>query len=247
MSLSIKEDDRYVVWFDIDNTLYSASSSVYPEMVKRTHAYFMNLGLSAGEASDLQWKYYRQYGLPLRGLVLNHDVDPLHFDKECDGSIPLEEMITFNSSVRKLLQDIDRSKARVWVLTNAYLNHAQRVLRILGLEDQVEGIAYCDYKDPNFTCKPEPAHYRQAMRLANVTETSRCLFVDDSKGHVESAKALGWEGCVHFCETASSSFDGGKEGTNDNGVIVINDLEQLRDVWPYIFINTKSASSKLDH
>ena len=36
--------------------------------------YFMNLGLSDKEASDLQWKYYQQYGLPLRGLVLHHEV-----------------------------------------------------------------------------------------------------------------------------------------------------------------------------
>ena len=36
--------------------------------------YFMNLGLSTEEASELQWKYYRKYGLPLRGLVLHHNV-----------------------------------------------------------------------------------------------------------------------------------------------------------------------------
>lgn len=29
-------------------------------------------------------------------------------------------MISFNPDLRKLFEDIDRSKARVWALTNAY-------------------------------------------------------------------------------------------------------------------------------
>ena len=47
-------------------------------------------------------------------------LDALDFDKRCDGSLPLEDMINPDPSVRKLFQDIDRSKARVWALTNAY-------------------------------------------------------------------------------------------------------------------------------
>ena len=31
-------------------------------------------------------------------------------------------MIKYNPSLRKLFEDIDRSKARVWALTNAYRN-----------------------------------------------------------------------------------------------------------------------------
>lgn len=87
-------------------------------------------------------QYYTQYGLALRGLTRHHDVgkvifsfvyihrhylnahistiDPLDFDRKCDGALPLEDMIQPNPAVRKLFQDIDRSKARVWALTNAY-------------------------------------------------------------------------------------------------------------------------------
>lgn len=78
------------------------------------------------------------------------------------------------------------------------------------------------------------------MRLANVSEASKCLFVDDSKGHVDAAKTFGWAGCVHLFERDSSliSVEGtvGKQAViNDNGVVVIGNLEQLRDVWPQIF------------
>ena len=46
--------------------------------------------------------------------------DPLEFDRQCDGSLPLEDMIKYDPSIRQLLQDIDKTKARVWALTNAY-------------------------------------------------------------------------------------------------------------------------------
>lgn len=48
--------------------------------------------------------------------------DPLDFDKKCDGSLPLEDMIKPDASVRQLFLDIDRSKVRVWGLTNAYVH-----------------------------------------------------------------------------------------------------------------------------
>lgn len=100
-------------------------------------AYFVSLGLAEDEASTLHMQYYTQYGLALAGLVRHHQIgncsniyrsqhfntktelDPLDFDRKCDGSLPLEDMIKPNPAIRTLLQDIDRSKVRVWALTNA--------------------------------------------------------------------------------------------------------------------------------
>jgi FMN phosphatase YigB (HAD superfamily) len=81
--------------------------------------YFVSIGLDEEVASDLHLKYYTQYGLALAGLVKHHHVDPLDFDRKCDGSLPLEDMIPPNPAIRKLFEDIDRSKARVYGLTNA--------------------------------------------------------------------------------------------------------------------------------
>lgn len=88
---NIDLDDRPIVWFDIDNTLYSASSKISQAMGKRIHGephrvvagqadnslpleYFVSLGLSHEEASVLHLRYYSQYGLALRGLKRHHDV-----------------------------------------------------------------------------------------------------------------------------------------------------------------------------
>jgi hypothetical protein len=56
---------------------------------------------------------------PVGALILCV-VDPLVYDKECDASLPLEDMLSPDPCTRKLLEDIDRSKCRVWALTNAY-------------------------------------------------------------------------------------------------------------------------------
>lgn len=40
-------------------------------------------------------------------------VDPLQYDKECDGKLPLDDILKPNDQLIKLLKDIDPSKARV--------------------------------------------------------------------------------------------------------------------------------------
>jgi len=169
--------------------------------------YFVSIGLSHQEAADLHLKYFTQYGLALRGLTRHHDVgkslayvsqfasliviDPLDFDRECDQALPLEQMISYDEKVRKLFEDIDRSKFRVWALTNAYRivihgslskriqltclsnQHAERVLRILRLDDLIQGMIYCDYPLKDFLCKPEADFYR--MACTSLSHASRSL------------------------------------------------------------------------
>ncbi|KAI0268386.1 pyrimidine 5-nucleotidase [Gloeopeniophorella convolvens] len=248
MTVEHAQDDRPVVFFDIDNTLYSASSKIAHAMGVRIHAYFVSLGLSDEDASELHLKYYTQYGLALRGLRRHHNVDPLDFDEKCDGSLPLEEMLKPDPRLRQLLQDIDRSRYRVWALTNAYRPHAERVLKILNLRDQFEEVVFCDYQEEDFTCKPEPGYYFQAMKKAGVQDPAKCLFVDDSRGNIEGARRVGWTRCVHFRESGLETMEGGRvkhiiedqeRPVSGDEVPVINDLQQLREVWSDIFIQTE--------
>ena len=100
-------DDRLIVFFDIDNTLYSASSKISEAMGTRIHgaspilhrlhlciltdastAYFLTLGLSDEEASDLHHKYYSQYGLALRGLTRHHNVGEAAFSSSSSRPSP---------------------------------------------------------------------------------------------------------------------------------------------------------------
>lgn len=131
-------------------------------------------------------------------------------------------------------------------------------------EDQIEGLVYCDYTIPKFECKPDAGFYHkviyscrfsqsnnancrapyQALIQANVTDASKCLFVDDNRGNVDAAKKEGWGRCVHFHEAelqsavSSSVEDTGikrNSGDAENDVAVISNLEELRVLWPDIF------------
>lgn len=77
----------------------------------------------------------------------------------------------------------------------------------------------------------------QALIQANVTDPSKCLFVDDSRINVEAAKKEGWSRCVHFRELELQSLGDSEQdkGGLEHDVVVISDLEQLRDLWPDIF------------
>lgn len=55
-------DDRAIVWFDIDNTLYSATSKIADAMGERIHAYFTSMGWEDAEASEIHQRYYKTYG-----------------------------------------------------------------------------------------------------------------------------------------------------------------------------------------
>ncbi|EJU06105.1 pyrimidine 5-nucleotidase [Dacryopinax primogenitus] len=230
----VMADDRYIVWLDIDNTLYTRSSRIAELMIERIHAYFLSMGFTDDDAHELHSKYYTQYGLALRGLMKHHNIDALDFDKKCDGSLPLEDILKPDPKVRKLIEDIDRSKARVWALTNAYSTHANRVLRVLNLSDLIEEIFYCDYSSPDFSCKPEPSFYAQALSTAGVTDPSKCLFVDDNLNNVRAAKSCGWGHCVLYSEREedhSMSEHPKVEGVD----AVIGNLQELRELWKQVF------------
>jgi pyrimidine and pyridine-specific 5'-nucleotidase len=82
------------------------------------------------------------------------------------------------------------------------------------------------------------------MRIANISDASKCLFIDDSEINVIAAKKLGWGRCAHFYETGLDVMEGGRKktlGVNGDsaadveGIAVINDLEELRTIWPDVF------------
>ncbi|GAC93780.1 hypothetical protein PHSY_001345 [Pseudozyma hubeiensis SY62] len=189
-----------IVWLDIDNTLYKRSTRIADLMAERIRAYFHGMGLSEDEAKTLHTSYYKTYGLAIRGLVKHHQIDPLDYDRKCDASLPLEDILRPDHQIKRLLSDLDRTRVRVFALTNAYKYHADRVLRLLDLADQVEGIVYCDYAVPDFACKPELDYYRAALLKVQAKPETRNYFVDDSSLNVVAAKELGWHSCIYFRE-----------------------------------------------
>src|SRR5579871_3772380 len=92
-STSMKPDLTHIeTWiFDLDNTLYSASTHLFGQIDVRMKAFIgRELNLSPDDAHTLQKRYYREHGTTLRGLMINHKIDPdafLDFVHDIDHAV----------------------------------------------------------------------------------------------------------------------------------------------------------------
>lgn len=125
----------------------------------------------------LHQRYYKEYGLAIEGLVRFHKVDPLEYNKKVDDALPLDGIIVPDPQLRRLLEDIDRSKVRLWLFTNAHITHGKRVTKLLEVDDMFEGITYCDYTQETLVCKPHKEMFDKAEAEAGVTSVEDCFFV----------------------------------------------------------------------
>lgn len=247
-ALEAADDGRAVVWLDIDNTLYRKSTRIAELMTERIRAYFLSLGLSSEEAERLHGRYYKEYGLAIRGLVMHHKIDALDYDAKCDAALPLERILRPEPRIKALIRELDRSKCRVWALTNAYKTHAVRVLKLLDLHQEIEGIVFCDYAMDSFACKPERNFYEGAMDAVGMHDPSRCYFVDDSALNIRAARALGWKSCVLFQEQEDDGALSADEEKNALTILGTSVLEGASDangqrLTPQAFENEKHIFS----
>ncbi|KAK3688115.1 Haloacid dehalogenase-like hydrolase-domain-containing protein [Podospora appendiculata] len=223
---------RQVFFFDIDNCLYPKSAKVHDLMANLIDEYFAaHLSLPWEDAVRLHKEYYQNYGLAIEGLVRHHQIDPLEYNAKVDDALPLDGVITPNPQLKALLADIDTTKVKLWLFTNAYINHAKRVINLLEIEDVFEGVTFCDYAKVPFVCKPHPGMYQKAMAEAGVEKHENCFFVDDSYNNCKKAQELGWttahlvEEGVHVPRTPASKYQ-------------IRHLEELRSIFPQFFKST---------
>ncbi|KAI6785152.1 pyrimidine nucleotidase [Emericellopsis cladophorae] len=218
-----------VLFFDIDNCLYPRSTRVFELMADLIDKYFStHLGLAHEDAVRLHREYYTNYGLAIEGLVRHHEIDPLDYNAKVDDALPLEDIIKPDAELRQLLEFIDRSKVRVWLLTNAYVTHGKRVVKLLGVDDQFEGLTFCDYAQVPFLCKPQRGMYDKAMKEAGVQSYENCYFVDDSYQNCVAAKDVGWN-VAHLVEEGLPLPE--KQASQHQ----IRHLRELRDVFPQFF------------
>lgn len=220
----------YKILISLDNCLYPKSYKIHERMAVLIDDYFeSHLSMSREDATMLHQRYYKDYGLAIEGLVRHHKVDPLEYNAKVDDALPLDDIIKPNPQLRKLLQDIDRSKIKPWLFTNAYINHAKRVVKLLGVEDLFEGITYCDYGASRLLCKPEPDMFAKAMKEAGVTDSNKIYYVDDSALNCKGGKTFGWKRTVHLVEPDAKAPP---EPACD---YQIAHLEELREIFPEVF------------
>jgi putative hydrolase of the HAD superfamily len=170
--------------FDMDNTLYHPRSNLFAQIDRRMEAYVGRLlGCDAVEARRVQKAYFHEHGTTLRGLMLNHNVDPHEF---------LNDVHAIDCGVLsadpRLRAALERLPGRRIVFTNGDVDYAARVLEALRLADLFEHVF--DIHAMAYRPKPDILAY-QALVEATGIDPTRSVFVEDMAANLRPAKALG--------------------------------------------------------
>ncbi|KAG0675496.1 hypothetical protein C6P40_001559 [Pichia californica] len=202
----ILKNDEKIFFFDIDNCLYKRSTKIHDLMQIYIHKYFKShLHLNDNEAHQLHMFYYKQYGLALEGLVRLHKVNAMDYNNLVDDALPLDKILLPNPLLRNLLLKLKKSGKikRLWLFTNAYKNHALRVIHLLGLGDLFDGLTYCNYNNFPLICKPMEKSFQIAFNESGSLNNSNIYFIDDSEINVKAARKFNWGKIIHYVELDS--------------------------------------------
>ena len=196
MSVDLRHIDTWL--FDLDNTLYPAESGFMGEIVVRMTDFVEKVtGLPREEAFKLQKTYLAEHGLTLKGMMLNHGVDPAEF-----------HAIFHDMSLEALTQDapllaaLERLPGRRLIFTNADEVHAERVLAHLGLAhlfDDVFHIGSAGYEP-----KPSPEAFTRIGAAHGIDPTVTAFF-EDAERNLAPAAHLGMTTVLVGAHAAAST------------------------------------------
>ncbi len=178
----LAETDTWV--FDLDNTLYSASDHVFVQVSNRIQSYIADfLGIHSDEAYRLQKRYFQDYGTSLRGMMVVHEMDPgpfLDYVHDIDLS-PI-------GPHPELDQVLSQLPGRKLIFTNASAEHADRILRRLGVDHHFAAIF--DLAAAHYVPKPQIEAYETFVARFGLN-CSRCVMIDDIARNLSPAARLG--------------------------------------------------------
>jgi putative hydrolase of the HAD superfamily len=173
------------VLFDLDNTLYPASSGLMHTVDTRITEYVQNLlGVDPAEAMQLRRQYFVDYGTTLRGLQQHHAVDPEDYLAYVHD-LALESFLASDAELDHLLSEVGATKA---IFTNAPGDYARRVLATLGIERHFESVF--DIRFHGFQPKPDPAAYCRVLAALRACG-EEVVFLEDTPCNLQPARALG--------------------------------------------------------
>jgi putative hydrolase of the HAD superfamily len=174
------------IFFDVDDTLYSADSGIWQQIKERIGLYMSEkLQIPVAQVPSLRRRLFEQYGTTLRGLQANYKFEVADFLAYVHD-VPLSDYIQPNPALRPVLEAIP---ARKFIFTNADVNHAKRVLNVLQVEDCFDGIVDVVAIDPY--CKPMPQSFGIALKAAGESDPRRCAMIDDMPRTTRAAREQG--------------------------------------------------------
>lgn len=172
--------------FDMDNTLYPASSAMNQGITSRMNQFVADfVGISLEEACELRKLGVAQYGTTLGWLHQKFgltDIDvfftAVHPESETAELEPDPSLRTFLESLQLPMT----------ILTNAPRIHAERVLRFFNISDLFIGIHTIESNA--LRGKPHPEAYKTAIESSGY-KIEETLFFDDHLKYIEGYARAG--------------------------------------------------------
>jgi putative hydrolase of the HAD superfamily len=172
--------------FDLDNTLYPSRCNLFAEAEARMADFIVHelgLALTVEDAHALRRRFFLDHGTTLRGLMLEHGIEPkafLDYVHDIDLS-PVPPDPTLVDAIAAL-------PGRKLIFTNGTEDYAERVIARIGLTGHflaIHDIIACDYLP-----KPDPSGYA-ALIARHGVEPRTALMVEDMARNLVPAAALG--------------------------------------------------------
>lgn len=171
--------------FDVDDTLYPRSSSLFPMMRDRIVSYMMRrLSLTADEAQRLRQRYLEEYGTATRGLIVNGQID-VHDYLTFVHDLPVQTILLPDPA---LAESLGRVPAEKCLFTNATRRHAVNVTEALGITryfSRAFGL-----EDFNYVSKPDPLPYRVVLEALGA-RPDEVMMLEDSARNLLTAHEMG--------------------------------------------------------
>ena len=170
--------------FDLDNTLYPASSRLFEQVQARMNEYICaRLSLTLDEAAALRRQYFLEHGTTMHGLMAVNRVDPhefMAFVHDVDLSV-----VPANPG---LVAALEALSGRKLVYTNGSVPHAENLLKHLGVTHCFDDIF--DIVASEFAPKPAMAPFRAFVERYGV-KPDRALMIEDMAKNLAPAAELG--------------------------------------------------------
>ncbi|PHZ86634.1 pyrimidine 5'-nucleotidase [Paremcibacter congregatus] len=182
MNLDNKQVKHWV--FDLDNTLYPSDNNLFAQISDRM-GYFIadRYDLPLEQAKARQKKFFHAYGTTLRGLMVEHDVQPdefLEYVHDIDFS--------FLAPDPALKTVLGKLHGRMIIYTNGSVPYAERVLEHIGLSNMFDDIFAIENAD--YLPKPAAASYQKMIETTGVAPQD-AVMVEDMAQNLIPASRMG--------------------------------------------------------
>ncbi|OGK06289.1 MAG: pyrimidine 5'-nucleotidase [Candidatus Raymondbacteria bacterium RIFOXYD12_FULL_49_13] len=176
--------DISVIWFDLDNPLYPASSGLLDAIDVRINEFIATtFAMPIEQTPALRKTLYEEYGATLLGLHKKYNTSYEDYVTYVYALDPAD-YIKPDPSVRDTLMSLPQRKI---IFSNSNADHVARVCGHLNIADC---FSYKFCLDRDFAVKPDPRAYKKVANAVGCT-FGESLLVDDVDRNLAGGKRMG--------------------------------------------------------